>query len=136
MSSSHRQNPDSDSESAKPEIKLDQTEVEQLQTKIELLAHYTKMAKLWKRMALPTKLWREIHEYIDQNTELEARMIREIILISSDDVEFSDATTLTPRPFDFTRVGRMWGELKKQVDAIHVLEFDHRAKHRRVPKSE
>ena len=102
MSSSHRQNPDSDSESAKPEIKLDQTEVEQLQTKIELLSQYMKMAKLWKRMELPTKLWREIHEYIEQNTELEARMIREINLISSDDVEFSDAMLLTPRPFDCT----------------------------------
>ena len=136
MSSSHRENPDSDSESAKPKINLDQTEVEELQTKIELLAEYMKIAKLWKKMTLPTKLWREIHEYIDQNKELEARMIREIIRKSSDDVDFSDAGYLTPRPFEFTRLGRMWDELKKEADAIHVLEFDHRAKHRRVEKSE
>ena len=91
MSSSQRENTDSDSESAKPKINFDQTEVDELQTKIELLGEYMKIAKLWKKMTLPTKLWRDIHDYIDQNEELEARMIREIILKSSDDVEFADA---------------------------------------------
>ena len=136
MSSSQRENTDSDSESAKPKINFDQTEAEELQTKIELLAEYMKIAKLWKKMTPPTKLWRDIHDYIDQNEELENRMIREIMMKSSEEENFSDAMYLTPRPFEFTRLGRMWDELKKDVDAIHVLEFDPRAKQRRVEKSE
>ncbi len=90
MSSSQTQNLDSDAEDAKPEIKLDQTEAEQLTTKVELLAMYTKMARLWLRRELPTYLKRAIHEYMDKNSELEARMLRQIILMSSDDVEFED----------------------------------------------
>jgi hypothetical protein len=138
MSSSRSENPDSDSEPAMPSIKLDQTEVEKLQTKIELLACYKKMAKLWLKLELPTYLKRGIHEYIDKNAELEANMLRQIILMSNDDEDFEDRHEyLNPKPFEFTRLGRRWDGLKREVDEKHVLDFDRPASNeKRVRKSE
>ena len=133
MSSSQRESSDSDSEATFPrKINLDQTEVEEIQTKVELLKEYKKIAELWKRMTVPTKLRRDIYSYIDQNEELESRMIREIIMKSNPEGQFSDAMYLTPRPYDFTRLGRMWDDLKKAIDEIHVIESDYTSKKRRV----
>jgi hypothetical protein len=137
MSSSQRENSDSDSEATLPwKINLDQTEVEEIQTKVELLKEYKKIAELWKRMTVPTKLRRDIYSYIDQNEELESRMIREIIMKSNPEGQFSDEMYLTPRPYDFTRLGRMWDDLKKAIDEIHVIEYDGTSKKRRVEKRE
>jgi hypothetical protein len=115
---------------------LDQTEVEEIQTKVELLKEYKKIAELWKRMTVPTKLRRDIYSYIDQNEELESRMIREIIMKSNTEGQFSDEMYLTPRPYEFTRLGRMWDDLKKAIDEIHVIEYDGTSKKRRVEKRE
>jgi signal transduction protein with GAF and PtsI domain len=138
MSSSQRENSDSDSEATLPwKINLDQTEVEEIQTKVELLKEYKKIAELWKRMTVPTKLRRDIYIYIDENVALENRMIREIIMKTNTEGQFSDEMYLTPRPHDFTRLGRMWDDLKKAIDEIHVIEFDEPpSKKRRVEKRE
>ncbi len=108
-----------------PSIKLDPTEVEQLTTKVELLACYRKMAKLWLKLELPTYLKRGIHEYIDKDAELEANMLRQIILLSKDDEDFVDRHEyLNPKPFEFTRLGRLWDGLKREADEKHALDFD------------
>jgi hypothetical protein len=139
MSSSRRENPDSDSEPATPTaIKLDPTEVDQFTTKVELLACYRRMAKLWLELELPTYLCRGIHEYIEMNKVLESKMIRQIILLSNDDEDFEDRQEhLIPKTFEFTRLGRVWDGLKTEVDEKHVLDFDRPASsEKRARKSE